>query len=148
MDRKMKQFIFDLLRDNNLMSFATVRADGYPQATTVTYANVGLTLYFVCDRDSQKVKNLKKCKKVSLTINRDYEDWNKIKGLSMAATAEVLTKPDQIKRGMKLLLRKFPAMADMSEEDLAGTSVVKVTPKVLSVINYERGFGHTDLVKV
>jgi hypothetical protein len=39
-------------------------------------------------------------------------------------------------------------MADMSEEDLAATAVVKVTPKVVSVIDYTKGFGHSDLVKV
>jgi nitroimidazol reductase NimA-like FMN-containing flavoprotein (pyridoxamine 5'-phosphate oxidase superfamily) len=130
------------------MSFATIRSDGYPQATTVAYANDGLALYFACDRDSQKVRNIGKSKKVSMTIDRETKDWSKIKGLSMAATAEVQTKPADVKRGLKILARKFPEMGDMSEEDLAATAVVKVTPKVISVINYTKGFGHTDLVRV
>jgi nitroimidazol reductase NimA-like FMN-containing flavoprotein (pyridoxamine 5'-phosphate oxidase superfamily) len=148
MNPKMKKFILHLLKDHNLMSIATVRPDGYPQATTVTYANDGLALYFACDLDSQKVKNLKKCPKVSLTIDRDYKNWRKIKGLSMGANARVLIKPSEIQQGLKLLMRKFPGLKDLSEEDLAATAIVKVAPKVISVINYTKEFGHTDLVKV
>jgi general stress protein 26 len=148
MDRKSRKFILDVLRDHKIMSLATIRPDGYPQATTVAYANDGLTLYFACDRDGQKARNIKKCKKVSLTIDRDCEDWSKIKGLSMAATAEVLQEPAAIRRGLKRLDSKFPEMGEMSEEDLAATAVIKVMPKVISVIDYRKGFGHTDLVKV
>jgi hypothetical protein len=35
------------------MTIATTRPDGWPQATTVGYANEGLTLYFLCGPDSQ-----------------------------------------------------------------------------------------------
>jgi nitroimidazol reductase NimA-like FMN-containing flavoprotein (pyridoxamine 5'-phosphate oxidase superfamily) len=148
MGPKSRKFILDLMRKHNVMRLATVRRDGYPQTTTVAYANDGLTLYFACDRASQKVRNIKYSKKVSLTIDRDCADWNKIKGLSMAARAQELTRPAEIKRALALLARKFPAMADMSEEDLAATAVVKVTPKVVSVIDYTKGFGHSELVKV
>jgi hypothetical protein len=33
---------------------AATRPDGWPQATTLGYANEGLTLYFLCGPDSQK----------------------------------------------------------------------------------------------
>jgi nitroimidazol reductase NimA-like FMN-containing flavoprotein (pyridoxamine 5'-phosphate oxidase superfamily) len=148
MDRKTRKFILDVLGDHNVMRFATVRSDGYPQATTVAYANDGLTLYFACDGDSQKARNIKRCKKVSLTIDRDCADWSKIKGLSMAAVAEALKDTGAIRRGLKLLARKFPEMSKMSEEDLAATAVVKVMPKVISVIDYRKGFGHTELIRV
>jgi nitroimidazol reductase NimA-like FMN-containing flavoprotein (pyridoxamine 5'-phosphate oxidase superfamily) len=148
MDRKTKTFILGLLRDHNIMSLATVRPDGYPQATTVAYANDGLTLYFACDRSSQEVRNIEKCRKVSLTIDRDCADWSKIKGLSMAATARALSAPAAVRDALKRLGRKFPGMGEMSEEDLAATAVVEVVPKVISVIDYRKGFGHTRLVKV
>jgi len=87
-----KRFILDQLKKNRIMSLATVRADGYPQATTVTYANDGLTLYFCCYNKSQKVRNLRRSSKVSLTINKDTADWKKITGLSMGAIAKVLKR--------------------------------------------------------
>jgi PPOX class probable F420-dependent enzyme len=143
-----KRFILEQLKTNRIMSLATVRPDGYPQATTVTYANDGLTLYFACDRNGQKVRNLRRSPKVSLTINKDTANWKKITGLSMGATAKVLERPADIKRALALLSRKFKDMKDLSEEDLAETAFVRVQPKVISMLDYRREFGWTKLVRV
>jgi general stress protein 26 len=144
MDKKMESFVLDIMKDHNILTLATLREDGYPQATTVTYVNDGQTIYFVTARDSQKVKNITSCNKVSLTIDKEYEDWKKIKGLSMAATAEVLTNPDEIGYAMNCFVKKFPQVP----EDPMAFAVVRITPKVISVLNYELGFGHSDLVEV
>ncbi len=130
------------------MTLATVRPDGYPQATTVAYANDGLAVYFMCDRDAQKVRNLGKNPKVSLAIDGEGSDWEHLHGLSMGATAEVVNSPAEKRRAFKLLGSKFASMAKMSEGDLAESAIVRVTPKVISAINYDLGFGHTDLVRV
>jgi PPOX class probable F420-dependent enzyme len=143
-----KRFILKQLKTNRIMSLATMRPDGYPQATTVTYANDGLTLYFACDRNSQKVRNLRRSPKVSLTINKDTADWKKITGLSMGATAKVLERPADTKRALALLSRKFKDMKDLSAEDLAETAFVRVQPKVVSMLDYRRGFGWTKLARV
>ena len=148
MNHALKAFILKLLKRNKTMSFATVRGDGYPQATTVAYANDGLSIYFCCDRTSQKVRNLRRSHKVSLTIDRDYKNWSRIKGLSMAAIATVLSKPVEVKHAFQLLAHKFPEMRGMSGEDIANLAIVKVAPKVISVLDYSKGFGHTDLIKV
>ena len=113
----------------------------------VAYANDGVDLYFCCDRASQKARNLGRSSKVSLTIDRDTRDWDRIKGLSMGARARVLSKPGEVTRAFGLLARKFPEMRKMSKEDLADTAFVKVTPKVISVLDYSKGFGHTELVR-
>ena len=143
-----KRFILEQLRIHRNMSLATVRPDGYPQATTVGYANDGLTLYFACDRNSQKVRNLRRSPKVSLTINKDSAGWKKITGLSMGATAKILERPADTKRALALLSRKFKDMKGLSEEDLAETAFVRVQPKVVSMLDYRRGFGWTKLVRV
>lgn len=143
-----KRFILEQLKTNRIMSLATTRSDGYPQATTVTYANDGLTLYFACDRHSQKVRNLRRSPKVSLTINKDTADWKKITGLSMGATAKVLARPADTKRALALLSHKFKEMKGLSEEDLAETAFVRVQPKVVSMLDYRRGFGWTRQVRV
>ena len=149
MDKKMENFVLDIIKNHNILTLATLREDGYPQATTVTYINDDLTIYFITARDSQKVKNITSCNKVSLTIDKDYEDWKKVKGLSMAAAAEVLTNPDEIENAMNWFVKKFPFVADMPQpEDPMALAVVKIRPKIISVLNYELGFGHTDLVEV
>jgi len=147
MKRALKTLILKLLKQHNIMSFATTRADGFPQATTVGYANDGLDLYFCCYRLSQKVRNLRRSSKVSLTIDHDTKNFARIKGLSMGARARVLSKPGEGTRAFELLARRFPEMRKISKEDLAATAFVKVTPKVISVLDYSKGFGHTDLVR-
>lgn len=143
-----KRFILEQLRIHRNMSLATVRPDGYPQATTVAYANDGLTLYFACERDSQKARNLRRSPKVSLTINKDWVGWEKITGLSMGGTAKILERPADTRRAQALLARKFKEMKGLSAQDLAATAFVRVQPKVVSMLDYRRGFGWTRQVRV
>jgi len=147
MKNETKRLILRLLANNDVMSLATVRADGYPQATTVAYANDGLTLYFACDRDCQKIQNLACSSKVSLTINREEKDWARIQGLSMGADAKV-ARPAERRKALVLLTRKFPPIDSLTEAELAASAIVKVTPKVISLIDYTKGFGHTELIDV
>ena len=58
MDPALRQEIISILDDANDMTIATVREDGYPQATTVSYVNDGFTIYFGCAAASQKAQNL------------------------------------------------------------------------------------------
>ena len=90
MDKAQEKLVLDIMRRHNAMTLATVRPDGFPQATTVTYANEGFDLYFCCDTASQKAKNMRKSDKVSATIDRYTRDWNKIKALSLGGHAQVL----------------------------------------------------------
>lgn len=148
MKSAMRKGILDVMKGHRVMSIATVRPDGYPQATTVTYANDGLTLYFSCDPNSQKIHNLKHNRRVSLTIDHDEEDWNKIRGVSLGGSARVVKKSDkEFQRALKLMKKKFPQIAKMPDEDMAEMAIVKVTPKVISLLDYTKGFGHTDRVK-
>ena len=82
------------------MTIATLRPDGWPQATTVGYANEGLTLYFLCGPDSQKAANLARDDRVSLTIDHDTPQVMEITGLSMAARAQVVVDPAEAGEGL------------------------------------------------
>ncbi|HZP86066.1 MAG TPA: pyridoxamine 5'-phosphate oxidase family protein [Burkholderiales bacterium] len=149
MDAKTKSFILDIINSRNDLTLATLRPDGFPQANTLSYANDGMVLYFGTGRDSQKVRNIQYCKKVSLTIDVPYADWNEIRGLSMGALAEVL--PDdsaESAHATQVLTKKYPAVWDMPPPDLASILFVKIVPKVISVLDYRKGFGHTELVEV
>jgi len=148
MNAGIKRQILSLLARHDLLTLATIRADGWPQATTVTYANDGLTLYVMCAKSAQKARNIRNNPRVSLTVDRDYKDWNRIKGLSMGAYAEVVRERDEIGRAVALLGRKFKEVAAMDDADLKAVSIIKITPQVVSVLDYTKGFGHTDLVRL
>ena len=98
------------MRSNDL-TIATVREDGYPQATTISYVNDGLTIYFGCAAQSQKAKNIARSAKVSLTVNLPYASWDEIRGLSVGGKAARVTDPKEMDRVGRLMLRKFPQIA-------------------------------------
>lgn len=148
MDEAIRQKILDLLDQHRIMTIATLRPDGWPQATTVGYANDGLTLYFLCGLDSQKVENIARDDRVSLTIDHDTSQLMRITGLSMAAHAKVVTNRSEVQKVLRMLPLKYPERESLpvkmpTPEDVR---VVRVTPKVISVLDYSKGFGHTDLV--
>ena len=91
MDDAIRKKILALLDQHRIMTIATLRPDGWPQATTVGYVSEGLTLYFLCGLDSQKAKNLACDNRVSLTIDHDTPDLMAITGLSMAGHAHAVT---------------------------------------------------------
>lgn len=149
MDKSMQEFILDLIDNGKDLTLATIRPDGYPQATTVSYANDGMTIYVGIGKDSQKANNIRRCNKVSLTINSDYQDWNQIKGLSMGALAEIMSSPEEIKHATDCMIKRFPQVADfVKSPQAADFALLRITPQVISVLNYEKGFGHTDLVTI
>ena len=149
MDEATREFVLNIMEQANDLTLATIRPDGYPQATTLSYGHEDLTLYASIGRHSQKADNIRHCDKVSVTINTEYLDWNHIKGLSMGARAEILTDDVDIQRAGECLARRFPQVRELEGTD-AMTEIVflKITPLVISVLNYEKGFGHADLVTV
>ncbi len=56
MDQAKRAQIVSIIDDVNDMTIATLRPDLYPQATTVSYVNDGLTIYFGTSPDSRKPK--------------------------------------------------------------------------------------------
>jgi nitroimidazol reductase NimA-like FMN-containing flavoprotein (pyridoxamine 5'-phosphate oxidase superfamily) len=141
--------ILALLDQHRIMTIATLRPDGWPQATTVGYVNDGLTLYFLCGLDSQKAANLARDDRVSLTIDHDTPEIMAITGLSMAARAKAVTSRDEAEKVLRMLPLKYPEqkvplpLPMPSPDDVR---IFRVTPTVISVLDYSKGFGHADLV--
>jgi nitroimidazol reductase NimA-like FMN-containing flavoprotein (pyridoxamine 5'-phosphate oxidase superfamily) len=150
MDDVMKQKILALLEAHRIMTIATLRPDGWPQATTVGYVNEGLTLWFLCGLESQKAKNLSRDNRVSITIDHDTPDIMSITGLSMAARAHRVSDRAEAEKVLGMLPLKYPdappqtvQMKMPAPEDVA---LFRVVPEVVSVLDYTKGFAHTDLV--
>lgn len=148
MDDAIRAKILTLLDQHRIMSLATLRPDGWPQATTVGYVNKGLTLYFLCGLESQKARNLARDERVSLTIDHDTADLMAITGLSMAARARAVTDPAEANEILRLLPTKYPEYTapPVPMPKAEEVRIFRVTPTVISVLDYSQGFGHTDLV--
>ncbi len=148
MDNEIRRKILALLDQHRIMTVATLRPDGWPQATTVGYANEGMTLYFLCGLDSQKAKNLARDDRLSLTIDHDTADLMAITGLSMAARAQEVNDHAEAEKVLRMLPLKYPEAKPLpmkmpSPDEMR---MFRVTPSIISVLDYSKGFGHTDLI--
>ena len=148
MDDAIQAQILELLNQHRIMTIATLRPDGWPQATTVGYANDGMTIYFLCGRDSQKAANLDRDDRVSLTIDHDTDQVMEIKGLSMAAHAQPVDDRAEMEKAAALLMARyaFQQTDALPEFSVTDVRIFRVTPAVISVLDYTKGFAHTDLV--
>jgi pyridoxine/pyridoxamine 5'-phosphate oxidase len=150
MDDSMKEKILSLLEAHRIMTIATLRPDGWPQATTVGYVNEGLTLWFLCGLESQKAKNLARDNRVSLAIDHDTPDLMSITGLSMAARAHRVKDRAEAEKVIGMLPLRYPdappAMAQMKMPAPEDVALFRVVPEIVSVLDYTKGFAHTDLV--
>ena len=147
MNEEIERKILPLLDQHRIMTIATLRPDGWPQATTVGYVSEGLTLYFLCGLDSQKAANLARDDRLSLTIDHDTPELMAITGLSMAARAGG-DRSGRGGQGAALLPLKYPEQTSLPVKmpTAADVRIFRVTPVVISVLDYSKGFGHTDLV--
>ncbi|MES2296189.1 MAG: pyridoxamine 5'-phosphate oxidase family protein [Pseudomonadota bacterium] len=144
--------VLSLMDQAQDLTLATVRPDGFPQATTVSFAHDGLTIFVGAGIDSQKAHNIRQNNKVSLTINAAYPDWQHIKGLSMGALAEIVSTPAHIAQAAACIMKRFPQIKTMADAGLdlpwAGAIFLRISPCVISLLDYEQGFGHTELFAV
>ena len=150
MNDALKRKILEILDRHRILSLATLRPDGWPQATTVGYASEGLTLYFLCGAESQKAHNLAHDNRVSITIDHDTPDIMSITGLSMAARAHRVTDRAQAEKVIGMLPLKYPdappATAQLKMPAPEEVAIYRVVPEIISVLDYTQGFAHTDLV--
>jgi hypothetical protein len=146
MEQTLRHEILAILEAGKDLTLATLREDGGPQATTVSYASDGLAIYFGCSAQSQKARNLARDPRVSLTIDMPYESWDQIRGLSLGGTAVRMTDPGQALEIGRRFVAKFPELGggfSLGEQEMA---LFCVTPLVISVLDYRKGFGHVDHV--
>jgi len=150
MDTATRKQIISIIDDIDDLTIATVRNDGYPQATTVSYVNDGLTIYFGTTSDSQKARNIASNNKVSLTINRPYTTWDEIEGVSISGAAVLIAdKAEQDKVGA-LLFKKFPQIEKYTPPDMPpdALAMFRIEPQFISLLDYRKGFGHTEFFEL
>jgi nitroimidazol reductase NimA-like FMN-containing flavoprotein (pyridoxamine 5'-phosphate oxidase superfamily) len=130
------------------MALATLRPDGWPQATMVSYANEDILIYFIISRQSQKFANIERDDRISLVVGRDFENPSTIKGLSIAARASEVRDPKQRERALKLLLERRPGLQTLERPSEDHSAVMRANPQIITILDYSKGFGHADLLTV
>ena len=147
MKRDLEKAIVSYLDSHRHMALATVRDDGSPYASTVSYVNKGLAIFFMTDPSSQKGKNIQCCRKVGVSISEDYMDWDKIEGVQLTGSVEWITDQTELKQVQQMFAHKFPQV----HKYLAGYGVtidiipfLRITARSINYLDYSKGFNHWD----
>jgi len=148
MDEVLKAKILEVLQAQHLMTLATIRPDGYPQATIVNYANDEFTLYFATDVASQKSGNIKLNNKVSVAIASHTDDFYKLSGLSMSGIATRILEKETAEELSMRHFRRLPQYKRFVPQDPKQLAVFSITPVAISLVDYASGFGTSHLLEL
>ena len=152
LDPASYQLACTILAGANEMSLATLRGDGAPHASTVSFASDGIVLYAAIGLDSQKAHHIRQDGRVSLTVNAPFRNWNEIQGLSIDGVATMIDGQDEQIAASALLLQKLPAYGDLVGPSPSvpwpGMLFIRIVPAALTLLDYTKRFGHSSLFDV
>jgi uncharacterized protein YhbP (UPF0306 family) len=145
---ELKQQVLGYLEGHNTMTLGTCSGD-VPWAATVFYASDDLRLYFFSVPDSRHCENLAANPRVAVTVQEDYHDWQKIKGIQLEGTAILVDSLIEKAKAMAVYARKYPEVIKLFTNPASGVfykAFLKVKfycviPKKLFFIDNEQGFG-------
>ena len=152
--KQLEQSILDHLRKHNGGTLSTVREDGSPQASGITYVSDGFTIYFAMDPGSYKKKNVDRNPNVGLAIFKDYYRWDKARAVQLAGKCEVVTDKDEVAKIETLLVEKFPwvvTYAGVMEwaARVGPVPYYRIVPKTIAYLDYQKfGFDQYEVLEL
>ena len=154
MTEELRTKMIEIIESCKDMAISTVREDGWPQVNTVGFVSMGENIYFETFRTSSKAMNIARDNRISLAIWPFYENVANGSGISLGGYAEEVTDEETSKECSRLLLEKMPELKDITYNDgdpvFPDPNVIKfrIRPTVISILDFEKGFGHADFVVV
>ena len=144
----LKQQVVDYLKSHNTMTLATCAVD-IPWAATVFFASDGFKLYFFSAPESRHCQNLAANSRVAVTIQEDYKDWRRIKGIQLEGRVELVDGVLEKAKAMAVYAIKYPDVIKLFTDPSSGVfhkAFLKVkfycvVPEKLFFIDNEQGFG-------
>jgi general stress protein 26 len=131
-DGEIRDRVLRILAEHSTMTIATVRPDGWPQATMVGFASDDLDLYFVIARTSQKYANIARDPRVSIAIGGEGPGRDPIQGLSLAARAVAIIDPPEVERFNALVAQRYPDHAAFAPEGVSA-ALMRARPEIIAV---------------
>ena len=133
-----------ILDGRRIMALSTVRPDGWPQTTIVGYANVGLLLYFVISRSSQKFANLQLDDRVSIAVGEEPSDMSLLQAFYSSAHAVEVADSVEREQAWRLLSQRHPNLQAYALPDQSDLAVMRARCEHVSIMDFTKGFGHTE----
>ena len=140
--------VADFLDRHHVMTLSTCGPDG-PWAAAVFYVNAGHTLFFLSSPSSRHCRNLAQDPRCAATIQADYSDWAKIKGVQLEGRASEIRGDEEV-RARQRYGDKFPVVGRLATAPmvivaaLAKVHWYRLHAERLHFIDNSLGFGHRD----
>ncbi len=147
-ESELQRRIIDVLDENQLMSLATLRSDGWPQVTVVNYFRDGRALYFLAARDSQKFQNIEHDPRVSIAIGGGLDHDGCVRAVSMSARVAEVVQAHRISEINALIRARPPERPFMPHPTSNSIAVFEARPEVVSLVDYSTPPGRRDLVRI
>jgi uncharacterized protein len=144
----LKQQVLSYLEMHNTMTLGTCSGD-IPWTATVFYASDGLRLYFFSAPESRHCQNLAANPRVAVTIQEDYRDWRKIKGIQLEGIVMAVDGVVEKAKAMAVYASKYPEIIKLFTNPASGlfyraflrVKFYGIIPNRLFFIDNEQGFG-------
>ena len=133
-----------ILDGHRLMAISTVRSDGWPQTTIVGYSNIGLIIYFMIFRASQKFANIAKDDRVSIAVSPEPRNLTELQAVYAGATAAEVLDPAERDQAWKLLVERHPNLADYELPPMDAAALMRANCKYLAVLDYASSWGEAE----
>ncbi|OGQ80896.1 MAG: hypothetical protein A3F90_19100 [Deltaproteobacteria bacterium RIFCSPLOWO2_12_FULL_60_19] len=149
MSNELRQQILAYIESHNTMTLGTSQRD-VPWTATVFYASDDLRLYFFSAPESRHCQNLAGNPRVAVTIQEDYRDWRKIKGIQLEGKVSLVDSVLGKAKAMAAYARKYPEVMKVFADPAGGAfyqaflkvKFYRVVPERLFYIDNEKfGFG-------
>ena len=144
----MQEPAIDVLDANRIMTIATVRPDGWPQATIVGYANEGWSIYFLIYRDSQKFANIARDNRVAITVGAEPPDIRQVKAVYAGCEVAELTDLAERSYAWNILAQRHPNLTDLAPSRSAEVATMVARCRHVSMLDYSKGLGHAESLTI
>lgn len=140
----MQNSAVEILETHRVMAISTLRADGWPQTTIVGYVNIGLTLYFLIFRSSQKLANIRRDKRVSIAVGGEPKELDQLVAVYAAAHASEVTNEQERARAWDFLQSRHSNLTGFDLPERTEAAMMKATLQFVTVLDYRKGPGHIE----
>ena len=113
---------------------------------TPAIANDELLIYFIISRRGQKLANILRDDRVSLSIGRDFHDPSSIRALSIAGHVSEVIDEKQRKKAVDMVLERHPGLRKLEKPEPSHSAVMLLFPSTVTILDYSKGLGHADVL--
>jgi len=128
----------NFIKTQKVLRLATIDQKGSPHIVPVWYLYSAKKFYIGTNTRTEKAKNLKKNKHVSLCVDTGIRSPN-IHGVLAKGTARLILDKNKVsKLAKRILIRYFRSLENKSAKELLDDTdcIIEITPKKFSVWSY------------